>query len=341
MFKKKGLILLFIFIFSLLLSCNKKDNNQHPKVNEVTFDNNIDLYDIKAKSSSNILMNIQQLSTFNYTDHLLEIDYKVQFKNMSNSDVILNVSNPKVYGNGDILSDKVYEDFDYENKASAKLFSSKSFNIKIEEDAYLSYSLVVKDGNDDAIITTSFDLNNVILNVYNHEESYKLDHFTYVHNPLYSASVLADAEYDENAYYGFKPNSTGSLSSYAKYDWTIEKDVLEYKEARIKYIEENDKKIKDLELELRAQNKTIEEIARACSSLRNQVRLDQYKNDPEGLATLKERNLSKYGHEEGPLPDELFVKYGSWEAVLKKCYSTNMGMDACCGVYDKYFYMYE
>ena len=157
----------------------------------------------------------------------------------------------------------------------------------------------------------------------------------------HSASVLADAEYDENAYYGFKPNSTGSLSTYAKYDWTIEKNVLEYKEARIKYIEENDKKIKNLELKLRAENKTIEEIARACSSLRNQVRLDQYKDDPEGLKTLKERNLTKYGHEEGPLPDELFVKYCSWEDVLKKCYSTNMGMDACCGVYDKYFYMYE
>ena len=93
---------------------------------------------------------------------------------------------------------------------------------------------------------------------------------------------------------------------------------------------------------LHGNNKSIEEIARACSALRNQIRLDQYKDDPEGLAKLKERNLEKYGHEEGPLPDELYAKYNNtWEMVLQKCYSTNAGMDACCGVYDKYFYLYN
>ena len=91
---------------------------------------------------------------------------------------------------------------------------------------------------------------------------------------------------------------------------------------------------------MREAGKTIEEIARACSTLRNQIRLDSYKDDPEGLATIKARNLEKYGHEEGPTPDELYAKYGSWETVLEKCYSTNPGMDACCGVYDIYFYTY-
>lgn len=87
--------------------------------------------------------------------------------------------------------------------------------------------------------------------------------------------------------------------------------------------------------------KSIEEIARACSNLRNNIRLEQYKDDPEGLANLKQRNLDKYGHEEGPLPDELYVKYGSWEIVLEKCYSVNRGMDACCGVYDMFYYLYN
>ena len=331
---RKGLFLLFATALAML-GCDKKT----VETKEAVLDKDIDLYNLKSESSNDIFMSINQLSTFTYDDHTLEIDYKIQFKNMSDKNLIINISNPKVYGNGDLLSDKIYDDYDVE---SYKSFSSKNFNIKIDEEAYLSYSLVVKDGNEDAIITTSFDLNNVKLNVYNHEQNYKPAHFTYVHNPIYSQKVLADAEYDQNAYFGFKPNTTGSLKNYAIVDWSVESDVLGYKEARIKYIEENDARIKKLELELRSQNKTIEEIARACSALRNQVRLDQYKDDPEGLATLKQRNLSKYGHEEGPLPDELYAQYdNSWETVLKKCYSTNMGMDACCGVYDKYFFMYE
>ena len=33
--------------------------------------------------------------------------------------------------------------------------------------------------------------------------------------------------------------------------------------------------------------------------------LEAYADDPEGLAELKARNLEKYGHEEGPLPEDL------------------------------------
>ena len=132
-----------------------------------------------------------------------------------------------------------------------------------------------------------------------------------------------------------------SLYTYTSYDWTIESDVLVYKQNRIDYIEENDGRLKALENELRAQGKSIEEIARACSLLRNQIRLDQYKDDPEGLEKLKERNMTKYGHEDGPTPDESYAKYGSWEMVLENAYTTNRGMDACCGVYDMYFYLYN
>ena len=61
---------------------------------------------------------------------------------------------------------------------------------------------------------------------------------------------------------------------------------------------------------------STEEIARAVSSLRNQLRMEA----SEGLETLKARNLEKYGHEEGPLPDESFEKYGSWEIVIEKAF---------------------
>ena len=63
--------------------------------------------------------------------------------------------------------------------------------------------------------------------------------------------------------------------------------------------------------------------------------------DPEGLAEVKKSNLETYGHEEGPAPEELFAQYGSWTAVLQHAFSTNMGMDACCGLYDNYYRLYQ
>ena len=42
----------------------------------------------------------------------------------------------------------------------------------------------------------------------------------------------------------------------------------------------------------------------------------------------------------GPSADSLYEKYGSWQTVLKKALSTNMGMDACLGLYDEYYYTY-
>ena len=38
--------------------------------------------------------------------------------------------------------------------------------------------------------------------------------------------------------------------------------------------------------------------------------------------------------------DQPYEKYGSWNVVLQKAFSANMGMDACCGLYDKYCRLY-
>ncbi len=92
--------------------------------------------------------------------------------------------------------------------------------------------------------------------------------------------------------------------------------------------------------DLEAQGCSVEEIARAVSTRRNEIRLEAYADDPEGLAALKARNLEKYGHKEGPLPDELYAQYGSWERVLEKAFSPNAGMDACLGLYDDYYFLY-
>ena len=53
-----------------------------------------------------------------------------------------------------------------------------------------------------------------------------------------------------------------------------------------------------------------------------------------------ESNLKKYGNEYGQSADAAFEKYGSWETVIEKSKSTNAGMDACCGLYDIYYYLY-
>ena len=80
-------------------------------------------------------------------------------------------------------------------------------------------------------------------------------------------------------------------------------------------------------------------MARAVSEERNRLRLAAY-DDPEGLAEVKKSNLETYGHEDGPTPDDLFEKYGSWTTVMQKAFSPNMGMDACCGLYDECYLLY-
>lgn len=39
--------------------------------------------------------------------------------------------------------------------------------------------------------------------------------------------------------------------------------------------------------------------------------------------------------------EQAYKKYGSWEVVLEKAMSANAGMDACCGLYDKFHHIYS
>ena len=89
-----------------------------------------------------------------------------------------------------------------------------------------------------------------------------------------------------------------------------------------------------------AEGASVEQIARTVSAERNRLRLAAYDNDPQGLAEVKKSNLETYGHEDGPTADEMFAKYGSWETVMQKAFSANMGMDAVCGLYDDYYQEY-
>ena len=163
----------------------------------------------------------------------------------------------------------------------------------------------------------------------------------YEHDPRLNPAAMKDIIVNPDAVYGFSPSPDGSLSSYAEFDWTDPELVNgeNGRLARIAYHESINEMYILLD-DMRAEGLGTEEIARAVSAKRNEIRLSSYDGDPDGLAAAKARNLEKYGHEEGPLPDELFEQYGSWEEVIWKAFSANPGMDACLGLYDDYYALY-
>ena len=164
--------------------------------------------------------------------------------------------------------------------------------------------------------------------------------FAYVHDPRENDSAMADIIENPDAVYGFSPDPASTrLGSYAEYDWTDPTFVAQAKKNRRAY-HESLESMTDILFAMREEGATIEEMARAVSVERNRLRLAAYDSDPEGLATAKESNLQTYGQEEGPTPDQLFEKYGSWTTVLQKAFSPNLGMDACCGLYDEYYWLY-
>ena len=164
--------------------------------------------------------------------------------------------------------------------------------------------------------------------------------FAYEHDPRENAEAMADIVVNPDAVYGFSPNPESTrLGSYAEYDWSDPAFVAQAQQERREY-HESMETMSDILYKMRGEGATMEDMARAVSEERNRLRLAAYENDPEGLAEVKASNLKTYGHEEGPLPEELYEKYGSWTTVLQKSFSTNMGMDACCGLYDEYYWLY-
>ena len=164
--------------------------------------------------------------------------------------------------------------------------------------------------------------------------------FAYIHDPRENAEAMADIIENVDAVYGFSPDpESPRLGSYADYDWADPSFVAKAQEDRRAYHESMDS-MTDILYRMREEGASIEEMARAISEERNRLRLAAYQDDPEGLAAVKDSNLKTYGHEDGPTPDELYEKYGSWITVMQKAFSANMGMDACCGLYDEYYWLY-
>lgn len=165
--------------------------------------------------------------------------------------------------------------------------------------------------------------------------------FSYEHDPLDNPKAMADIIVNENAVYGFSPNPDSTrLGVYANaLDWTDPEQVAAARAQRIEYHAKNAELYKIIE-DGRANGESTEEIARKVSQRRNELRLEAYKDDPAGLALVKQSNLETYGDESGPTAEWLYEKYGDWQTVIDKACSSNAGMDACLGLYDEMYYTY-
>lgn len=170
----------------------------------------------------------------------------------------------------------------------------------------------------------------------------ELTAFAYAHDPRDNPKAMKDIVVNPAAVYGFSPSpESPRLKDYADaIDWTDPQQVAEARAQRQAYhdsMSELYRLIEDMLLEA----KPVEEIARAVSQRRNELRLEAYADDPEGLELVKKSNLETYGDEIGPSADFLYKKYGSWQTVLEKALGTNAGMDACLGFYDAYYDFYD
>ena len=166
--------------------------------------------------------------------------------------------------------------------------------------------------------------------------------FAYEHDPRDDPKAMKDIVVNPDAIYGFSPSpDSPRLKDYASIiDWTDPEQVGEARAQREAYHESMSELYRMIE-DMLHQGKNVEEIARAVSKRRNELRLESYETDSEGLAVVKKNNLEVFGDELGPSAEYLHHKYGTWQAVLEKALGTNEGMDACLGLYDKYYELYD
>ena len=166
--------------------------------------------------------------------------------------------------------------------------------------------------------------------------------FAYEHDSRENPNAMKDIIENPDAVYGFSPSpESDRLKEYVDaIDWTNPEQVAEAKAQREEYHASMSELYQMIE-DMLGEGKNVEEIARAVSQRRNELRLEAYKDDPEGLEIAKKSNLETYGNENGPTADSLYEKYGSWQTVLEKALGTNPGMDACLGLYDEYYDIYD
>ncbi|CAM4379538.1 Cytoplasmic protein [Bacillus albus] len=156
-------------------------------------------------------------------------------------------------------------------------------------------------------------------------------------NPLDNPKIAKEIEGNTEAVYGYSPKKESALNKFGV-DWTNGDEVAYARSERIKYHEKIQQKRIQLEQDIKnLQNDglSMEEIARLKVEERNQGRMETYikSNNLDGLNAMKERNILEYGRAEGPTPEQLYKKYGSWEDVIYGSLKTNPAMDVLTGLF--------
>lgn len=160
----------------------------------------------------------------------------------------------------------------------------------------------------------------------------------YDNNPSDNPKVLADAEEDPNAVYGYKHKKDGSLKNFANVDWSDPEFVESARQKRIQYIED-DRSICDLVSDMKNKGCSTEEIAHLICDYRNQTRLNSYLdldgniiNENGYNAALERMQTRSY--------DALISSGKTPEQIISSSMRTNPAMDACVGLYDENFNSY-
>ncbi|MBQ3270959.1 MAG: hypothetical protein IJH09_13690 [Clostridia bacterium] len=166
--------------------------------------------------------------------------------------------------------------------------------------------------------------------------------FAYEHDPRLNPKAMKDIVENPDAVYGFSPSPDSTrLGEFADaIDWTDPEQVAEARATRQAYHDSLSGLYRMIEAML-TEAKPVEEIARAVSQRRNELRIEAAQDDPEKLEILKKSNLETYGNENGPTVEWLYEKYGSWQTVMEKALGTNVGMDVCLGFYDELYELYD
>ena len=166
--------------------------------------------------------------------------------------------------------------------------------------------------------------------------------FAYEHDPRLNPKAMKDIVENPDAVYGFSPSPDSTrLGEFADaIDWTDPEQVAEARATRQAYYDSLSGLYRMIEAML-TEAKPVEEIARAVSQRRNELRIEAAQDDPEKLEILKKSNLETYGNENGPTAEWLYEKYGSRQTVMEKALGTNVGMDVCLGFYDELYELYD
>ncbi|MEF2115445.1 hypothetical protein SJI18_24565, partial [Clostridium frigoriphilum] len=160
--------------------------------------------------------------------------------------------------------------------------------------------------------------------------------FTYKNNPMDNPKAAKDIIENQDAVYSYSPKPDSiRIGKFAnKIDWSNPNQVGIAKQVRLEYHKNNQQMLDNLY----SKGYSTEGIAQKMVNERNANRLNSYlqREDIEGYEMAKKSNLDTYQNAEGPTPESMLEKYGSWEGVINASVSSNPGMDACVGLYDIY-----